>query len=149
MDDTIDMSCISPDPMSPEHVASWQDAVIAQGKWSPSLSSVQRTNAKNLPSSDNFSSPGAPLCTRCNVPMVVKRNRTTQDQFYGCPNYSRTKCKSMPLTVSERSNSEYEAGDHAFGKHGAFANWMPHWTHAPSDVLEAMYEVYAADIGDR
>lgn len=106
----------------------WLNAVIEQGPNPPSLDSWRLSElapAKVESSRQRVTTSDAPFCGSCRIQMVIKTNRTTNEQFYGCPNYREKRCKSIPLNKG-RVRSYY-----------------------PNIALESDYEEYSRDIGDR
>lgn len=103
----------------------WFQAVIDQGQW------VQRTSSAN-DVAPKVTSPAktssTPFCKNCNIQMVIRTNRQTEQQFYGCPNYHEKRCKSIPLKNRSLLSS---------------------WSRSISEAEENAYEEYARDIGDR
>jgi ssDNA-binding Zn-finger/Zn-ribbon topoisomerase 1 len=123
----------------------WFHAVIEQGKYcSPTKAAKRNANVDSVPKQQNSVNSTAPFCKSCNIQMVVKSNRTTGDQFYGCPNYSVKRCKSVPL-AGQTTTSATRQNDFSPN----WSTWCRKYTSYPSDLMEAEYEAYAADIGDR
>lgn len=68
----------------------WFRAVVEQGKYVPAYTSSVKDNLE-------FQGQNPPTCVRCNIPMIIRSNRATGQSFWGCQNYGKTKCKSVPL----------------------------------------------------
>ena len=101
------------DPMSGDDFESWFNAVVEQDQRLVGVSRAWKSTAA-------IADPHAPTCGRCNIKMTIKSNHTTGDKFYGCPNYGRTKCKSIPLkatsygrTVMHERNGQAVYGDYS------------------------------------
>lgn len=111
------------DPMSNDDFKSWFDAVVEQDQRLVGITRVWKTDAI-------ITDPHAPTCGRCQIKMIIKSNHTTGDKFYGCPNYARTKCRSIPLKAT------------SYGRAGSsvWNSWIP---------SEEDYDIFHGDIGDR
>lgn len=106
----------------------WFSAVITQGQNPSQQDSWQLSEpAPSKPQAPRqwVTTSGAPLCGSCRIQMVIKTNRTTNEQFYGCPNYREKRCKSIPMNK------------------GGVRSYYP------NIALESDYEEYSRDIGDR
>lgn len=45
------------------------------------------------------------LCPECGIPMVVRTNRKTNQQFLGCSNYPKCKCVSSYAVIIEHDEN--------------------------------------------
>lgn len=134
------------DPWDPALLECWRQAVVDQGHpgWSAREINI---NNMNMMMEKRPTQHKQVLCLTCQIPMVVKFNKSTGEEFLGCPNYKQRHCLSA--TLDGVFSKGHKSPRHSTMFFPNFSTWNSGYTSYPSDMESAVYEDYSIDIGDR